>query len=246
MNIIRHIINYISRLYYRSSSERYIKYLKSKGISIGGGNFIDPKTSVIDVSRPSLISIGDNCYMNRNFTLLTHDWVTHVFIYAGLNFINSSGKITIGNNVSFGQNVMVLKGVTIGDNVFIGAGSIVTKNIPSNCIAVGCPCKAIMTLEEYYNKRIKKSRDEAFEYARSIIERFGRKPVVDDFWEEFPLFVSGKDVDKFPTLPIKAQLGPIYERYVIEHIAEFENFEDFLKKAYNKDIIGNEKKTINN
>jgi acetyltransferase len=183
--------------------------------------------------------------MNRNFTLLTHDWVTHVFIHAGLNFINSSGKITIGNNVSFGQNVMVLKGVTIGDNVFIGAGSIVTKDIPSNCIAVGCPCKAIMTLEEYYNKRIKKSREEAFEYARSIVERFGRQPIVEDFWEEFPLFVSGKDVDKYPTLPIKSQLGPTYERYVKEHIAEFENFEAFLREA-NIKSISNEKKIINN
>lgn len=231
MNIFRHIINYICRIYYRSSSKRYIKYLRTKGILIGEGNYIDPKTSVIDVTRPSLISIGNNCYMNRNFTLLTH-----VFIHAGLNFINSSGKITIGNNVSFGQNVMVLKGVTIGDNVFIGAGSIVTKDIPSNCIAVGCPCKAIMTLEEYYNKRIKKSREEAFEYARSIVERFGRQPIVEDFWEEFPLFVSGKDVDKYPTLPIKSQLGPIYERYVMEHIAEFENFDAFLREANIKSI----------
>lgn len=245
MNIFRHIINYICRIYYRSSSKRYIKYLRTKGILIGGGNYIDPKTSVIDISRPSLVTIGNNCYMNRNFTLLTHDWVTNVFIHAGLNFINSSGKITIGNNVSFGQNVMVLKGVTIGDNVFIGAGSIVTKDIPSNCIAVGCPCKAIMTLQEYYNKRIKKSRDEALEYARSIIERFGRQPVVEDFWEEFPLFVSGKDVDKYPNLPIKSQLGPIYEHYVKEHIAEFENFEAFLKEAENNGI-SNETKTINN
>lgn len=245
MNIIRHIFNYLCRLYHISSSDRYIAYLRSKGISIGGGNYIDPKTSVIDVTRPSLISIGNNCYMNRNFTLLTHDWVTHVFIHAGLNFINSSGKITIGNNVSFGQNVMVLKGVTIGDNVFIGAGSIVTKDIPSNCIAVGCPCKAIMTLEEYYNKRIKKSREEAFEYARSIVERFGRQPIVEDFWEEFPLFVSGKDVDKYPTLPIKSQLGPTYKRYVNEHIAEFENFEAFLREA-NIKSISNEKKIINN
>lgn len=231
MNIIKHFVNYICRTYHQSSSDRYIEYLRSKGISIGGGNFIDPKTSVIDISRPSLVSIGNNCYMNRNFTLLTHDWVTHVFIHAGLDFINSSGKITIGNNVSFGQNVMVLKGVTIGDNVFIGAGSIVTKDIPSNCIAVGRPCKAIMTLEEYYNKRIKRSREEAFEYARSIVERFGRQPVVEDFWEEFPLFVSGKDVDKYPTLPIKRQLGPIYKDYVKEHVAEFDSFEAFLQAA---------------
>ena len=176
--------------------------------------------------------------MNRNFTLLTHDWVTHVFIHAGLNFLNSSGKITIGNNVSFGQNVMVLKGVTIGDNVFIGAGSIVTKDIPSNCIAVGRPCRAIMSLEEYYKKRINKSREEAFEYAKSIIERFNRQPIVEDFWEEFPLFVSGKDVETYSMLPIKRQLGPIYERYVKEHIAEFDNFEAFLRAVnakYDKD-----------
>lgn len=243
--MIRKIISHIRNWYYHSSNERFCAFLKSKGVLIGGGTFIDPKTSVIDVTRPSLVSIGSNCYMNRNFTLLTHDWVTHVFIHAGLNFINSSGKVTIGNNVSFGQNVMVLKGVTIGDNVFIGAGSIVTKDIPSNCIAVGQPCKAIMTLDEYYEKRIKKSREEAFEYARSIVERFNRAPVLEDFWEEFPLFVSGKDVGKYPTLPIKRQLGPVYERYVKEHIAEFENFEAFLLAAKVK-YYNDETKTINN
>lgn len=168
----------MQRLYYQSSSDRYIDYLRGRGLQIGKGSHIDPKTSVIDVSRPSLVSIGENCYMNRYFSLLTHDWVTRVFINAGFDFLNSSGKITIGNNVSFGQNVMVLKGVTIGDNVFIGAGSVVNKDIPSNCIAVGIPCKAIMTLDEYYKKRLQKSRAEAFEYARSIIERFDRKPVV--------------------------------------------------------------------
>ena len=54
--------------------------------------------------------------------------------------------ITVGNNVWFGGNVCVLGGVTIGDNVVIGAGSVVTKNIPSNCVAVGNPCKLIKTL----------------------------------------------------------------------------------------------------
>lgn len=51
--------------------------------------------------------------------------------------------IKIGNNVWIGGNVIVLLGVTIGDNVTIGAGSIVNKDIPSNSIAVGNPCKVI-------------------------------------------------------------------------------------------------------
>lgn len=123
--MIHKILNFVNQLYYKSSSERYIKYLRTKGILIGGGNHIDPKTSVIDISRPSLVTIGNNCYMNRNFVLLTHDWVTKVFIESGREFLPSSGRVKIGNNVSFGQNVMVLKGVTIGDNCFIGAGSIV-------------------------------------------------------------------------------------------------------------------------
>lgn len=235
--LLSKILRRILCFYYQSSSDRYIRYLKSKGMLIGGGNHIDPKTSIIDMTRPSLVEIGDNCYMNRYFTLLTHDYVSHVFIHAGMSFVNSSGKVRIGNNVSFGQNVMVLKGVTIGDNVFIGAGSVVTKDIPSNCIAVGAPCKPVMSLEDYYKKRVIKSKDEALEYAKSIAERFGRKPMIEDFWEEFPLFVSGCDVDKYPTLPIRQQLGPAYEIYVEQHIANFKNFEDFLRAA---NVIDNE------
>ena len=50
---------------------------------------------------------------------------------------------TIGNNVSLGLNVTIIGDVTIGDNVVIGAGSVVVKDIPSNCIAAGNPAKVI-------------------------------------------------------------------------------------------------------
>lgn len=156
-----------------------------------------PDSFNIDHTRPSLVKIGNNCYFNKNVTILTHDWVTKVFVQSGRDFLNSSGRVTIGSNVSFGQNVMVLKGVTIGDNCFIGAGSIVTKDIPANSIAVGSPCKVVMALEDYYQKRITKSEHEALDYAKSIQERYHRKPVPADFWEEFIWFVSGDEVDKY-------------------------------------------------
>ena len=54
--------------------------------------------------------------------------------------------IKVGNNVWFGGNVVVLSGVTIGDNVVIGAGSVVTKDIPSNVVAVGNPCKVVKSI----------------------------------------------------------------------------------------------------
>lgn len=229
--MISKIFNKLKSLYYHSSSERYCKYLNNKGVRIGVGNHIDPKSSLIDLSRPSLITIGSGCYMNDNFTILTHDWVTKVFLNSDRKFLNSSGRVTIGNNVSFGQNVMVLKGVTIGDNCFIGAGSIVTKDIPANSIAVGAPCKVVMSLEDYYQKRLVKSEEEALDYARSIQERYHREPIPSDFWEEFIWFVSGNEIDKYPEIPIRRQLGPIYERYKTHHKAKYQSFDDFLSAA---------------
>lgn len=230
--MFKRLFRKLSMLYYKSSSDRYIAYLRSKGIHIGTGTMLRPKTIEIDLTRPSLVTIGNDCYMNENFTLLTHDWVTRVFLYSGLDFIPSSGRVKIGNNVSFGQNVMVLKGVSIGDNSFVGAGSIVTKDIPSNSIAVGIPCRVIMSLEDYYRKRIAVCESEAMDYARSIKERFQRNPAPADFYEEFPLFVDGNDVDKYPEIPIRKQLGPAYERYVNSHKAKYKSFEDFIEAAF--------------
>lgn len=55
--------------------------------------------------------------------------------------------ILVGNNVWFGGHVSVLPGVTIGDNTVIGAGSVVTRDIPGNVLAVGNPCRVIRQLE---------------------------------------------------------------------------------------------------
>jgi hypothetical protein len=163
--------------------------------------------------------------------MFTHDWVSHIFLNLNLELINSSGRVVIGNNVAFGRHVTVLKGVTIGDNCFIGANSVVTKDIPANSIAVGQPAKVIMSLDEYYQKRLGYREEEAFDYARSICERFGRRPIPEDFWEEFPLFVSGNEVDNYPLIPIKRQLGPTYEKFKANHIAKYRSFNEFLFAA---------------
>jgi maltose O-acetyltransferase len=51
--------------------------------------------------------------------------------------------VTIGDNVWIGGNTTILPGVTIGSNVTIGAGSVVVKDIPDNCVAVGNPARVI-------------------------------------------------------------------------------------------------------
>lgn len=66
--------------------------------------------------------------------------------------------ITIGDNVWIGGSVTITTGVTIGNNVVIGAGSVVTKDIPDNMIAVGNPCRVIREITDddlkyYYEDR---------------------------------------------------------------------------------------------
>lgn len=111
------------------------------------------------------IEVGENFYMNHNCVVLDCAKVTfgdNVFIGPNCSFytpihplkaeernsgIEKALPIKVGNNVWFGGNVTVLPDVEIGDNSVIGAGSVVTKNIPSNCLAVGNPCKVIKEID---------------------------------------------------------------------------------------------------
>lgn len=233
MKILKRIYNKIYNLYVRSSSYRYVTYLRKKGVKIGDNFQVKGKVKSvsIDETRPSLITIGDNVTINRNFTLITHDFVSGVFLHKFNDFINSSGAIVIGNNVRFGVNCMVLKGVTIGDNCFVAAGSIVTKSVPANSIVGGVPARVLCSIDEYYEKRKILCEAEAFEYARSIKERYGRNPKYTDFWEEFHLFVDKENMHLYPNLPYRRQLGYSYDIWMIKHKRKFDNFEDFLVAA---------------
>ena len=111
------------------------------------------------------IILGDNFYANHNLVILDCAEVAfgdNVFIGPNCGFytaehpidanlrnqgLESAKPISVGSNVWIGGNVCVLGGVTIGDNVVIGAGSVVTENIPSNCVAVGNPCRIAKKLE---------------------------------------------------------------------------------------------------
>lgn len=62
--------------------------------------------------------------------------------------ITSKGGVVIGNNVWIGENAAILQGVTIGDGAIIGANSVVTKDVPANCIAVGNPAQIIKKINK--------------------------------------------------------------------------------------------------
>jgi len=92
------------------------------------------------------VSFGDDVLIapNCSFYTATHP-IDVQFRKQGLEYAK---PIKIGNNVWIGGNVVVLPGVTIGDNSVIGAGSVVTKDIPANVVAVGNPCREIRKIDE--------------------------------------------------------------------------------------------------
>lgn len=58
----------------------------------------------------------------------------------------SKGEVVIGKNVWIGDKGVILSGVCIGDNVIIGANSVVTKDVPSNCVVAGCPARIVKSI----------------------------------------------------------------------------------------------------
>ena len=61
--------------------------------------------------------------------------------------LTSKGPVHIGNNVWIGRCSTILSGVTIGENAIIGANSVVTKDVPANCVAAGVPAKVLRVIE---------------------------------------------------------------------------------------------------
>lgn len=123
------------------------------------------------------LTIGENFYSNYNFTVLDCGKVTigdNVMIAPNVSLFTAGHPIhfeprnlgveyalpiNIGNNVWIGGGVIVNPNITIGDNVVIGSGSVVTKDIPSNYVAVGNPCKLVRQItsedKEYYFRGLK-------------------------------------------------------------------------------------------
>jgi maltose O-acetyltransferase len=110
-------------------------------IRLGKNVYANHNLVVLDGAR---VSIGDNVFIGPNVVISTAGHpVDPVIRTSGLEFAK---PISIGDNVWIGASVVILPGVDIGLNVTIGAGSVVTKSIPTNCVAVGNPCRILRHL----------------------------------------------------------------------------------------------------
>lgn len=109
-----------------------------KQIKVGKRFFANFNFTVLDEAA---VTIGDDCFIGPNVSIYT---ACHSTDPVERNSRREWAEpVSIGNNVWIGGSVTILPGVTIGDNVTIGAGSVVVKDIPSNTVAAGNPCRVI-------------------------------------------------------------------------------------------------------
>ncbi len=110
-------------------------------IYIGEGFFANFNLTVLDEAE---VRIGDHVFIGPNVSIYT---ACHPLDAATRNkAVEWSEPVRIGHNVWIGGSATIVPGVTIGDNVVIGAGSVVTRDIPSDCVAVGNPARVIKKL----------------------------------------------------------------------------------------------------
>lgn len=230
MNPFRTIYSYCKGLYITRSSQSYLDSLREKGVSIGEGTVChNPRHIKIDMTRPSLLSIGKHVYLHENMTIMVHDWSAWVFRKKYGTYIPSHRPVFIGDNVFFGMNVMVLPGAHIGNNCIIGACSVVTGVIPDNTVAAGTPCKPICSLDDYYQKRIVKMEEDARLWVKSIREKYHREPTPEDLFGDYPLFVDGSNYEQY-NYPYSANFSPTeFENWKKTWKSKYHGFEDLMK-----------------
>lgn len=218
---------------YKSDQNSYIKYLKKCGVSIGERvNIFAPSNTMIDITVPHLLTIGDDVQITSGVNILTHDFSWSVIKRKYGEVVGGQGKVTIGNNVFIGTNAIILKNTTIGDNVIIGANSLVSGNIPSDCVVAGCPAKVIMSLEEYYNKRKKLQLTELTEVVNSYRERFSKDPDMDALSEYFWCFTKDKTIlsDRCKMQMENCGNSDISYDIFEKHIPAYTSMEEMLNK----------------
>jgi len=124
----------------------------------------------IDIQTPFFcdygchIEVGENFFANFNCVFLDCNYIKmgnnvflgpNVQVYTAYHPVLASERIkgpelaapiSVGNNVWIGGSTIICPGVSIGENTTVGAGSVVTKDIPANVIAVGNPCRILRKL----------------------------------------------------------------------------------------------------
>ncbi len=114
--------------------------------------------SRIDKTNPKGLTIGEKTMVTFDAIILSHDYASR----------RHAAKTVIGSYCFIGCGSIIMPNVTIGDHVIVAAGSVVTKDVPANCIVAGNPAKVIKTdidtiaygmLSEAYLEKVAKEKN---------------------------------------------------------------------------------------
>ena len=167
--LVKEQLGYLEKLYdfnqiRPNEQEKRAHMLKEMFAEVGENCYIEPPLHCNFGGRH--VHFGKNVYANFNLTLVddTHIYVGDYTMFGPNVTVASAGHpldpdlrrqgyqynlpVRIGKNCWIGAGVVIVPGITIGDNVVIGAGSVVTKDLPSNVVAVGNPCRVRRSIEE--------------------------------------------------------------------------------------------------
>ena len=171
-----------------SQADERAALLERMFASIGVGCYIEPPLRAN--WGGANVTVGDNVYANFNLTLVDDGPITiGDNVMFGPNVVVTSAghpvlpelrrrgaqynlPVQIGDNVWIGSGVQIMPGVTIGENTVVGAGSVVTRDLPANVVALGVPCRVIREIGEH--DRTFYWRDRTFDLTvEQLSEMFG-------------------------------------------------------------------------
>ena len=147
-----------------TEGEKRAEMLKAMFAEIGEGCYIEPPLHANFGGK--FVHFGSFIYANFNLTLVDDAPIyvgDHTMFGPNVTLVTAghpilprlrelvyqfNAPVHIGKNCWLGAGVTVLPGVSVGDNTVIGAGSVVTRDIPANAVAVGTPCKVVREIGE--------------------------------------------------------------------------------------------------
>jgi len=132
---------------------------RKAGVRIG--NVTELGTNIwIDINFKNMVTIGNEVILAGHTLIISHSFVMSGYREEGF------GPVIIKDNARIGMRCVLLPGVTVGENSVVGAGSVVARDIPPNCLAVGVPAKPI----RYFDDLGKEKQKVAFQGSKLYVK----------------------------------------------------------------------------
>jgi acetyltransferase-like isoleucine patch superfamily enzyme len=123
-----------------------INYQRLRGVKIGENCHLSPYV-LIDLLHPELVTIEDNVTISSNSMIFAHVNPSANELLKKNGYPRIIKPVTIKNGAVISVGCIIVAGVTIGRNSIVGAGSVVSQDVPDNCVVLGNPARMIKKIE---------------------------------------------------------------------------------------------------